>query len=163
MPAQVAPTPEELAAENEIDPKQSNPYGEKFEGVPGSPEDLARFFDICKCTEEEALTAKHLEWGWKNFGPMDGHALAYVIKNNKTCITLECAHTCPSKRLPPPAPQHTRPFPHPATPLQPAYLVPPLSSPPPPPRAPVLNLDSPTPASIWIRPPVPRLAFAACL
>jgi len=81
--------PEEIARENEIDPKQSNPYGEKFEGEAGSPEDLARFFELVKMTEEEALSAKHLEWGWKNFGPMDGQALAYVIKNNKTCITLD--------------------------------------------------------------------------
>ena len=48
---------------------------------PGSPEDIARFYDKVKSTEEEALTSKHLEWGWKNMGPEDGLALAHVIKN----------------------------------------------------------------------------------
>jgi len=56
---------------------------------PGSAADLARFYEKVKNTEEEALTLKHLEWGWKNLGPDDGPGLAHVIKNNKTCITLE--------------------------------------------------------------------------
>jgi len=81
--------PQPINPDREVDLKQQNPFKPKFTGVPGSPEDLARFFEMCKCTEEEALTAKHLDWGWKNFGPMDGHGLAYVIKNNKTCITLD--------------------------------------------------------------------------
>lgn len=68
---------------------RENPYAEKFEGVPGSAEDLARFYEKCKCTEEEALTNKHIEWGWKSFGPEDGHALAHVVKNNKICITMD--------------------------------------------------------------------------
>jgi len=55
----------------------------------GSPEDLARFYEKVKCTEEEALTKKHLEWGWKNLGKYDGDAIAHVIKSNKTCITLD--------------------------------------------------------------------------
>ena len=59
--------------------------------VPGSHEDLARFYEKVGCTEAEALTRKHLEWGWKDLGPEDGAALAHVIKSNKTCITLECA------------------------------------------------------------------------
>lgn len=61
--------------------------GPKF--TPGSPEDLARFFEKVKMMEDEALEKKHLEWGWKNLGPGDGEALAYVIKNNKTCITMD--------------------------------------------------------------------------
>jgi len=57
--------------------------------VPGSPEDLARFFAKVKMTEADALAAKQLDWGWKVLGPEDGAALAYVISKNKTCITLE--------------------------------------------------------------------------
>jgi len=57
--------------------------------VPGSPEDLARFFAKVKTTESDALSAKHLDWGWKVLGPEDGAALAHVISKNKTCITLD--------------------------------------------------------------------------
>lgn len=71
------------------DQEREDPYIEKFSGVPGSAEDMARFFEKCKCTEEEALTTKHIEWGWKTFGPEDGHGLAHVIKNNKICITMD--------------------------------------------------------------------------
>lgn len=38
---------------------------------------------------EDALTQKHLQWGWKNLDKRDGAALAWVIRNNKTCITLD--------------------------------------------------------------------------
>ena len=57
--------------------------------VPGSDEDLARFFLKVKCTKEEALTTKHLQWGWKELGKEDGAALAFVIRNNAACITLD--------------------------------------------------------------------------
>ena len=73
----------------------------------GSAADLARFYEKVKNSEEEALTLKHLEWGWKNLGPDDGAALAHVIKNNKKCITLECARLLPP-RLPPPTHAHAR-------------------------------------------------------
>lgn len=59
--------------------------------VPGSPEDLARFFAKVKMTEADALAAKELDWGWKVLGPEDGAALSYVISKNKSCITLGCS------------------------------------------------------------------------
>ena len=40
-------------------------------------------------TREAALTTKHLQWGWKNLDKRDGAALAWVIRNNTTCITLD--------------------------------------------------------------------------
>jgi len=40
-------------------------------------------------TKDDALTQKHLQWGWKNLDTHDGAALAWVIRNNKTCITLD--------------------------------------------------------------------------
>lgn len=65
-------------------------YGEGvFGGEPGSAEDLVRFLNKVKCTEEDALTLKHLDWGWKGLGPEDGAAVAFYIKNNATCITLD--------------------------------------------------------------------------
>ena len=42
-----------------------------------------------KCTKEEALEAKQLDWGWKEMGKEDGAALAFVIRNNPFCITLD--------------------------------------------------------------------------
>jgi len=56
---------------------------------PGSDADLERFFKKVGCTKDEALTQKHLQWGWKNLDTHDGAALAWVIRNNKTCITLD--------------------------------------------------------------------------
>ena len=56
---------------------------------PGSDADLERFFRKVKCTKEEALEAKHLQWGWKEMGKEDGAALAFVIRNNPVCITLD--------------------------------------------------------------------------
>jgi len=60
---------------------------EKLE--PGSEADLERFFKKVNCTKDEALTEKHLKWGWKNLDKDDGAALAYVIRNNATCITFD--------------------------------------------------------------------------
>ena len=57
--------------------------------VPGSDADLERFFLKVGCTKEDALTTKHLQWGWKELGKEDGAALAFVIRNNATCITLD--------------------------------------------------------------------------
>jgi len=57
--------------------------------VPGSDADLERFFLKVGCTKEEALTTKHLQWGWKELGKEDGAALAFVIRNNAACITLD--------------------------------------------------------------------------
>ena len=62
---------------------------EPFSGVPGSREDLNRFYQKVQCTEEEALTSKHLKWGWKSLGPEDGMAMAHIIRNNQICITLD--------------------------------------------------------------------------
>uniref|UniRef100_A0A7S4B7W9 Uncharacterized protein n=1 Tax=Chrysotila carterae TaxID=13221 RepID=A0A7S4B7W9_CHRCT len=59
------------------------------EPVPGSAEDLERFYKKCGCSEEDALTAKELDWGWKFLGKEDGAALAHVITTNKKCITLQ--------------------------------------------------------------------------
>lgn len=56
--------------------------------VPGSAEDLERFFKKAGCTDEEAFATKELNWSWKDFGPEDGAALAHVIQNHSTCITL---------------------------------------------------------------------------
>ena len=56
---------------------------------PGSDADLERFFRKVKCTKEEALEANHLQWGWKEMGKEDGAALAFVIRNNPVCITLD--------------------------------------------------------------------------
>ena len=65
-------------------------YGEGvFKGERGSPEDLARFLKKIRSTEEEALTRKELDWGWKGLGPEDGEAVAHYIKQNKICITLK--------------------------------------------------------------------------
>ena len=57
--------------------------------VPGSDADLERFFLKVGCTKEDALTTKHLQWGWKELGKEDGAALAFVIRNNSACITLD--------------------------------------------------------------------------
>ena len=59
------------------------------EVVPGSDGDLQRFFLKVGCTKEDALTTKHLQWGWKELGKEDGAALAFVIRNNTVCITLD--------------------------------------------------------------------------
>ncbi len=55
---------------------------------PGSQQDLDRFFNKLRTTQDDALTAKELHWGWKELGPKDGAALAHVIANNNKCITL---------------------------------------------------------------------------
>lgn len=68
-------------------PEEEVPEEEAVE--PGSDADLERFFLKVKCTKEEALTAKHLQWGWKEMGKEDGAALAFVIRNNPVCITLD--------------------------------------------------------------------------
>jgi len=75
------PEIEEVDTEGEV-PEEELPE-------PGSDADLERFFRKVKCTKEEALEAKHLQWGWKEMGKEDGAALAFVIRNNPVCITLD--------------------------------------------------------------------------
>jgi hypothetical protein len=82
------PTIEEINAAVDRDIYRSS-FDADQAAEPGSKADLERFFKKVGCTEEHALTSKHLEWGWKDLDKRDGAALAHVIRNNQTCITLD--------------------------------------------------------------------------